>query len=335
MKRSLALLVLIGLALSLSAVVHAQEPIQVNIGHQRGLTTLLIEWGTIEERLGDDYVVNWFPFPAGPQLFEALNAGQVDYGASGDTPPIFAQAAGVPFQYIAANDPSGLSLRLAIIVPEDSEIETLEDLRGRSVALAFASGAQYFLIRALQEAGLTYEDIEPVNLLPADARPAFEGGNVDAWVAWDPALYQVLEETDARILYDALEVGGSQNFHFASTRLLEENPEVATVIVQEYQRALEYTRANLDLYSEQREEETGIPAETWRAIFEYQTPGDLGPVTEEIVEEQQRVADVFFDLGQIPEQLDIASIVYEDNAAIWEDFEYGLGAEYSADGPSS
>jgi sulfonate transport system substrate-binding protein len=120
--------------------------------------------------------ISWILFPAGPQLPEAMNAGAFDLGHTGEAPPIFAQAANNPFVYVGNRrpDPSGE----AILVAENSPIETVADLKEKKVVLNKGSNVHYLLVRALESAGLKYSDIHPVYLPPADARAAFETGTL-------------------------------------------------------------------------------------------------------------------------------------------------------------
>jgi sulfonate transport system substrate-binding protein len=158
----------------------------VRIGYQKyGTLVLLKGKGLLEEKLEKiGYTVTWTEFPAGPQLLEALNVGAVDFGTTGETPPIFAQAAGAPLIYIAHEPPAARGE--AILVPKDSPIKTVADLKGKTVTLNKGSNVHYLLVKALEEAGLRYSDIKTSFLPPADARAAFEQGAVDAWVIWDP-----------------------------------------------------------------------------------------------------------------------------------------------------
>jgi len=147
-----------GLALLPGAVV-AQEKV-VRIGHQTlGAFALLKPRGVLEERLKPlGYTVNWKQYPGGPQLLEAVKAGEVDFAHSGETPPIFAQAAGTPLLYIG-HEPAAPKAE-AIIVPKDSPIKTVADLKGKKIALNKGSNVHYLLVRALEKAGLKYTDVE-------------------------------------------------------------------------------------------------------------------------------------------------------------------------------
>ena len=136
----------------------------IRFGYQKfGIMTILKAEGTLDERLKKlGYDVVWTEFPGGPQMLEALNAGSIDFGATGEAPPIFAQAAGAPIVYFA-NEPEHPRGE-AIVVPKNSPIQTVSDLKGKRIALNKGSNVHYLLVRALEEAGLDYDDVETVFL---------------------------------------------------------------------------------------------------------------------------------------------------------------------------
>ena len=175
---------------------------RVRIGFQKyGTLVLLKSKGLLEEKLKPlGYTVEWTEFPAGPQLLEALNVGAIDYGTTGEAPPIFAQAAGAPLVYVGYEPPAPSGE--AILVPADSPLKTVADLKGKNVALNKGSNVHYLLVKALEKAGVSYSDIKTSFLPPADARAAFEKGAVDAWVIWDPFLAAAEAATGARTLAD-------------------------------------------------------------------------------------------------------------------------------------
>jgi len=164
----------------------------VRIGYQKyGNFILSKGTGAFDKTLAAQGVaVEWTEFPSGPPLLEALNAGAIDIGQAGEAPPIFAQAANAGFVYIAHEPPAPQGE--AILVPKDSAIKSVADLKGKKVALNKGSNVHYLLVKLLQQAGVKYSEIQPVFLAPADARAAFETGTVDAWAIWDP--YQAAAE---------------------------------------------------------------------------------------------------------------------------------------------
>ncbi len=161
-------------ALSTSAL--AKAPETVNIGYQKANIFALLKYrGTLDESLKKQGIaVRWVEFPAGPQMLEGLNVGSIDLAATGDAPPAFAQAAQADLVYLA-HSPANPKTE-AIVVPEQSAIHSVADLKGKRVGLNKGSDVNYLLVAALEKAGLSYKDITPVYLrrrtraLPAAGR---------------------------------------------------------------------------------------------------------------------------------------------------------------------
>src|SRR5882757_1683005 len=193
----------------------------VRIGFQKyGKLVLLKSKGSLEAKLAPlGYRVVWTEFPSGPPLLEALNVGAIDFGNTGEAPPIFAQAAGAPIQYVAYEPPAPKGE--AILVQKDSKLTSVAELKGKKVALNKGSNVHYLLVKALENAGVKYSEIEPVFLAPADARAAFERGAVDAWVIWDP--YQAAAEvaTQARTLADGTGLAPNHQFYLGAQKFVE------------------------------------------------------------------------------------------------------------------
>src|SRR5688572_13038375 len=120
----------IGLAVLHPAPAAAQDK-TVRIGFQKyGKLILLKSKGSLDKKLEPlGYKVTWTEFPSGPPLLEALNVGAIDFGNAGEAPPIFGQAAGAPFFYVAHEPPAPKGE--AILVPKDSPIKTVADLKGK------------------------------------------------------------------------------------------------------------------------------------------------------------------------------------------------------------
>src|SRR6201995_4732681 len=133
----------------------------IRIGFQKsGKLVVLKSKGSLEETLKPlGYDVVWTEFPSGPPLLEALNVGSIDFGITGETPPIFAQAARAPLVYLAYDPPAPQGE--AILVPKDSPLKSVAELKGKKVALNKGSNVHYLLVRALEKAGLKYSDITP------------------------------------------------------------------------------------------------------------------------------------------------------------------------------
>src|SRR4051812_29432428 len=176
------------------------QPREFRIGFQKSGPLLVAKQnrdfeGVLEPQC---IAVTWVEFPYGPPLLEALNVGSIDFGAVGDAPPIFAQAARAKLLYVAATPSRGASQ--AILVPQDSPLKSVTELKGRKLAFARGSSAHSLAVGALEKAGLAWGDITPVELPPADAGAAFARGNVDAWSIWDPFFALAEIQRNARVL---------------------------------------------------------------------------------------------------------------------------------------
>ncbi|CAO4139946.1 sulfonate ABC transporter substrate-binding protein [Methylorubrum aminovorans] len=306
----LALAALIFASLTLAA--HAQESRQtervVRVGYQKyGTLVLLKGRGTLEPKLKAlGYRVLWSEFPSGPPLMEALNAGAVDFGSAGETPPIFAQAARDALTYVA-HEPAAPKGE-AILVPTASPIRSVADLRGKKVALNKGSNVHYLLVRAIEAAGLTLADITPVYLAPADARAAFERGAVDAWVIWDPYFAAAEAGGNARVLADGIGLVPNHQFYLSSRSFAAENGAALDAIVAAVAEVDAWAKDNTDAVAKELSPSVGIPAPILAVALRRQTYG-IRPLDEAVTREQQRIADTFHGLKLVPKTVDIAGAV--------------------------
>ncbi|MDQ0651844.1 sulfonate transport system substrate-binding protein [Pseudomonas cedrina] len=237
------LVALFAAAVSFGVIVQAQAAETLRIGYQKyGTLVLLKAKGTLEKRLAAQGVnVQWTEFPGGPQLLEGLNVGSIDFGVTGETPPVFAQAAGADLLYVAYEPPAPTSE--AILVPKDSPIKSVAELKGKKVVLNKGSNVHYLLVRALEDAGLKYTDVHTVFLPPADARAAFERGSVDAWVIWDPYQAAAEKQLQARTLRDGTGIADNHQFYLATKPYAEQHPEVIQALVEEVRAVGEWAKA--------------------------------------------------------------------------------------------
>ena len=262
----------LALSLAVTAVVslpsQAQDKV-VRIGFQKyGKLVLLKSKGSLEEKLKPFGVkVVWTEFPAGPQLLEAVNVGAIDFGNTGEAPPIFAQAAGAPLLYVAYEPPAPKGE--AILVPKDSAIRTVSDLKGKKIALNKGSNVHYLLVKALEAAGVSYSDVQPQFLTPADARAAFERGAVDAWAIWDPFQASAEAATGARTLADGTGIVSNHQFYLGARKFVEDNPRVLDALLAERRRARATSRRCRP--AEPRGRPAGSCAEP--AVVRYQAAG--------------------------------------------------------------
>lgn len=295
------------LATTAAVWTRAQTTPQLRIGFQKGSfnLALLKSYGLLEQRLPGTRI-QWTEFPAGPQLLEALALGSVEFGATGDAPPVFAQAAGKDVVYVGAEPPKPDSS--AVLVKPDSPLKKLADLKGRRLALQKGSSAHFLAVRAVQKAGLAWTDIQPVYLPPAEARAAFERGSVDAWAVWDPYYAAAEISGELRALATSRGLSSNNTFYLAS-RALSRDTALLRVVFQ----ALTDTDARVQ--ADRREavqryaDFAGLPNATVQRMVERRGAAPVGPLTPELVKEQQLVADAFAELGLIPRPIQVADAV--------------------------
>lgn len=292
--------------LLLAASLHAQAQTTLRIGFQKSASLLTLQKsnGSLEKKLAPLGVsVKWVEFPAGPQLLEGLNVGAVDVGFVGEAPPIFAQAAGARFVYIGF-DPAAPEAE-AIVVPKDSTIKSVADLKGRKVALNKGSNVHYLLVKALEKQGLKPTDLQVVYLPPADARAAFERGAVDAWVIWDPFLAAVEQQSGARVLADGRGLVNNYAYYLAERGFAEKQPQVIQALFEDTQAQATWLKGNTKAAAAVIAPLQGLaPEVVEKSLTRYQF--GVQPLTPAVAAEQQKIADTFHALGLIPKPIRVA-----------------------------
>jgi sulfonate transport system substrate-binding protein len=226
----------------------------------------------------------------------------------GDTPPVFAQAAGAAIVYVAGQS---VTNGQGILVPPNSAIRTIAELKGKRVGFTKGSSAQNVVVQTLEKAGLTYADITPVYLTPPDAGPAFASGSIDAWSIWDP--YFAIGETkqNGRILVNASEITKSNSFYIANRDFARNHGSVLQQIVDVTTSAANWAETHRDEVARSLSAITGIPLDI-QTIAANRSSFAVEPITDDIVATQQGVADSFFKLGLIPKQIVIRDIVWRN-----------------------
>ena len=291
------------LALSLPRLARAAG--RVRIGYQKNGSLAVMRQQRRLEAQG--LAAEWVEFNSGPPLLEALNAGAVDFGATGDTPPIFAQAAGADLLYVGAQPITGASE--AVLVPASSPIRQVSDLRGKRVAFTKGSSAQYMVVQVLASAGLKPADIQPVNLQPADAGAAFRNGSLDAWAVWDPFFAIAEAEPTTRVLITAEGVAPSNSFFLASRGFTEREPGTVLALLDAINATADWARANPEDLAQTLAGITGVPLAAQRVAAARGVYG-VQPMNEAVIARQQSVADAFAGLRLIPGRIDVRAAVW-------------------------
>lgn len=297
----------------LSGCEKKQEQITLNIGYQKyGLLPIIKARGDLDKVLQKQGVnVKWIEFPAGPQLLEGLNVGSVSFGEAGEAPPIFAQAANSNLVYVA-NQP-GAPLAEALIVPKDSTVKSVQDLKGKKIVLNKGSNVHYLLLKVLEANQLTLADVQVVYLPPADARAAFEKGAVDAWVIWDPFFAAAEQQLGAKVIANGQNSHGQKivnnyQFYLADRKFAEQHPDILKTVVNELNTTTQWVSQNKTDAAKLLEKPTGLPLEILNTSISRMGFG-VHPISNEVAQEQQYVADAFYQQKLIPNTLNIQAAI--------------------------
>jgi sulfonate transport system substrate-binding protein len=285
----------------------------IKIGYQKTSTLLILARrnGDLEKDLNKlGFQVSWSELSNG--LLSTLNSGSVDIHADiADAFALYTQAADAPLTYYAKENAAPAAQ--GIVVPESSGIRNIADLKGKRVAVAKGTGANYFLINALKSANLKVDDIQPKYLEAPDAQAAFAGGNIDAWVIWDPVLANTQRQSKVRVIAD----GGHglapyYRFYMATTSFADQHPEVLKLVFDTLRKTGQWVKANPKPAAE-------ILSPIWGGIdaatvelANSRRSYDILPVRRSELAEQQRIADTFYEAKLIPRRIKAQDI------RIWE-----------------
>ncbi|WP_336280150.1 sulfonate ABC transporter substrate-binding protein [Cronobacter dublinensis] len=310
LRRHAAPLLAAGLSLfAAAAYASAPAPEALRIGYQKGsVSMVLAKSHQLLEKRYPHTKISWVEFPAGPQLLEALNVGSIDLGSTGDIPPIFAQAAGADLVYIGSEPPKPKAE--VLLVAENSPIKSVADLKGHKVAFQKGSSSHNLLLRALQKAGLSFQDIQPVYLTPADARAAFTQGNVDAWAIWDPYYSAALIQGGVRVLTDGTDLDLTGSFYLASRPYAQKYGEFLTGVLDSFSEADALTRSQRAESVKLFAQSIGLPVPVIELYFDHRPPTRIMPVNDETAVRQQHTADLFYDNHLVPKKVDIRSRIW-------------------------
>jgi sulfonate transport system substrate-binding protein len=307
--RTIVIAVFVLMALAPFALAQSADNV-IRIGYQKyGTLVLLKARGSLEKRLAPLHVeVEWTEFPAGPQLLEGLNVGSIDFGTAGEAPPIFAQAAGADLVYVGNEPPA--SAGEAILVPKNSSITSVAELKGKKVALNKGSNVHFLLVKLLEKAGVQYKDIDTVFLTPADARAAFERGSVDAWAIWEPFFAAAQRQTGARILADGNGVVSNHQFFLASRTYASKRADVVAMVLEELAAVDQWAKTNPKEAAAALQPQIGLDQATLELAL---SRGGYGvtPVSDPVLAEQQRIADAFLDLKLIPKHINVRDAILQ------------------------
>lgn len=237
------------------------------------------------------------------QIVEALHDHRLDVGVVGNCPAVLAQARAVPIVYVAAEPPAPRGA--ALLVPGDSRLGAVADLRGKRVAVSWAAQAHYLLMRALEEAGLDPSEVEISFQPPERALRSFQAGAVDAWGIWDPWLSSARFDLGARVLRDATGLMKNSSYYVARREYAERRPEVVTNLVTELQGVARWVNDDPERAARFWAPGSGLSERALAASLDRELCSV--DVTQEQVAAQQHTADDLLRLRLIPRAVSVAA----------------------------
>lgn len=293
------------LPLGVPAARAAAREVRISMQRSSVLFTVLKVKGTLAERLAPlGFTPTWHLFTS---VIEPMNAGSVDIHADvADAVPIFTQAARAPLTFYARE--RGAPSAEAIIVPAESPIRTVADLKGRTVGVSRGSGSHFVLAAALKRAGLSFEDIKPAYLQAPEGAAAFEQGSLDAWSIWDPFLAFAEAKRPVRVVADATGLTSYHRYYLVNDSFVAAQPEVVATVYRALVEAGAWMRAN-------PQEAVALLAPIWGdlpasvvAAANSRRTYAVEPVERAQLGEQQAIADVFHEAKLIPRALDATAV---------------------------
>jgi sulfonate transport system substrate-binding protein len=196
----------------------------------------------------------------------------------------------------------------AIIVRSDSPITNVRGLKGKRLAVIQGSNTHYLLIRALEEAGLQYGDVNVRFLFHDAARVAFEHRDVDAWVLGDPTLAEVEQALPVRVLRNGKGLTTNPAYYLATREFADSHPELIDLFRQELEAAQRWAIDNVEEAAKSLAPQVGIAREAIGVSLK-RSLGE-GLRQPEIIASQQRIADAFFRLKLIPRAVSVAEAAW-------------------------
>jgi sulfonate transport system substrate-binding protein len=259
---------------------------------------------------GAQYTVNWSEFVGGPPIIAAETGGSVDLGDMAETPTIFAQAAGDPVKVVAATKGANPNVSpFPVLVPENSPIKTVAQLRGKTIAVQEGTIQQYLLIQILKKAGIPYNAVTVDNLSFTAGSTAVTSGKVDAAVSTQPLAGIDLAGGKVRQLISGAGYIKQLGYLTASQSALA-NPQKAAAIADftnRFYKAMAILRKNPNLAATTYVKTYGVTlAVAKQAVASSQAVGT--PITPSIITYQQQEANAFLKLGLIPKKINVNSI---------------------------
>ena len=290
------------LAFGVLSTVQAGDLQPLRVANQKSTIKALLEASGESQNV--PYEIKWSEFPSASPLGEALNAGAVDIGALGDAPYVFALGAGASIKVISIIHAEGRNTT-ALLVPKDSPIKTAADLKGKKIVTGRGSIGHYLAIKALNDAGLTTQDVQFIFLLPAESRLVLDNGTADAWATWDPYTTVVTSQSNARVLVSGKHLLSNHLYFAATGQAIADKRVQLDDFVARIDRAYAWANTHPEQYAAAQAKITGLPL---AVHIEVAQDTHLSPVTidDTVIHGLQATADTYVKEGLLSQHIDVS-----------------------------
>lgn len=263
------------------------------------LSLVIKDQGWLEEALGDDVTVNWVQSAGSNKANEALRAGAIDVGSTAGSAALLARSNGSPIQTIDIYSQPNWA---ALLVPADSDITSVEDLRGKHIAATKGTDPYFFLLQSLEEHGVGLDEVVVENLQHADGKAAIEAGAVDAWSGLDPLLSTSVASGATKVIYDNIDFN-SYGFLNATESFLEKSPDLAQLVVNAYEKARAWAEENPEETAAILAEVAGIDISIATAVIADRTNLAVDPVPGQAqIDVLSVIGPIFVESGDVASQ---------------------------------
>lgn len=303
-RKATALLLSAAITLSTTAAALAADTIVLRVGDQKGGNRSLLDISGLAKDL--PYKIEWAEFPAAAPILEALNAGALDVGYTGDLSFLSVYAAGAPIKAIGGTraDPK----TQAILVRQDSPIKSAADLKGKRLAGTRGGWGQFLITATLEKNGNKIEDATFAPLGPVDAKIALLAGSIDAWAVWEPYVSYATLKDKARVVADGQGLTPTVTFIVASDNAIATKRAAVQDLVHRLNKARLWSLDHVAEYAKNTAELTRIPEDVLLSAYTAQKTSPIA-IDENVIREVQEASDRATRYGILPKQLDVSKAV--------------------------
>jgi sulfonate transport system substrate-binding protein len=276
----------------------------LRVGDQKGGNRSLLE---IANLAGDlPYKIEWSEFPAAAPILEALNAGALDVGYTGDLAFLSVYAAGAPIKAIGGTRSDARTQ--AILVAKDSPIKTAADLKGKRLAGTRGGWGQFLIDATLEKSGFGIADATFAPLGPVDAKIALLAGSIDGWAVWEPYVSYATLKDNARVVADGKGLTPTITFIVASDTAIANKRAAVQDLVQRLNKARLWSLDHVAEYARSTAELTRLPEDVLLSAYNAQRTSPIA-IDDAVIREVQEASDRATRYGILTKPLDVSKAV--------------------------